>query len=90
MTIEGAVAVEECIAFLQTAAPLPPLALSAGLCAAASAHLEDIGPKGLATHVGSDNSSMQVRLTLDRVNRKILRIYVCIIRRDIPRIHAYT
>ena len=60
MTMEGPAAVEESIRFLQTAPSLPPLALSEGLCRAAADHLEDIGPKGLATHVGSNNSSMQV------------------------------
>lgn len=61
MTAEGPTAVEECIAFMEGASPVPPLDLVGGLSKAAEDHLLDIGAKGLASHVGSDGSSMQVR-----------------------------
>lgn len=60
MTAEGPAAVEECITYLEGADSVPPLDLAPGLCRAAEDHLQDIGSKGLASHVGSDGSSMQV------------------------------
>jgi uncharacterized protein YkwD len=67
MTVEGPAAVEEVIRFLETAPPAPPLALSPELCQAAHDHLNDIAPKGLATHVGSDGVSMQVQADQSRL-----------------------
>jgi len=60
MTAEGAQAVEDCIEYLSAVLPLPPLQLKPELSKAAKDHLDDIGPHGLASHVGSDGSSMQV------------------------------
>src|SRR5450755_82206 len=42
-TREGARAVEEAIAFLRHAAPLPPLGYSEGMASSASRHVEDQG-----------------------------------------------
>ncbi|MCP5102037.1 MAG: CAP domain-containing protein [bacterium] len=64
VTQEGAPAVTEAIEFLKKTTPLPPLAVSRGLSAAAKAHVEDQGPTGLLSHTGSDNSS-----PLDRILR---------------------
>ena len=63
-TTEGIQAVDEAIAFLQTASPLPPLSASRSLTLAARDHANDLGPKGLTGHAGTDGSRF-----IDRINR---------------------
>ncbi len=62
VTQEGVSAVNEAIEFLKSAAPAPLLRVSRGLSAAAKAHAEDQGPKGLVSHVGSDKSTPAQRI----------------------------
>jgi uncharacterized protein YkwD len=61
-TQEGADAYLEAIDYLEKASPVPALSLSSGLCSAAMAHVNDIGPKGLAQHNGTDGSTPSVRM----------------------------
>ncbi|WP_243294008.1 CAP domain-containing protein [Geothrix mesophila] len=63
-TEEGVAALDEAIAFLESARPVGPLRFNEGLARAARLHARDIGPKGSIEHTGSDGS----RLT-DRLNR---------------------
>jgi uncharacterized protein YkwD len=63
-TTEGLSAVDEAIAFLQMASPLPPLSASRPLTLAARDHANDLGPKGLTGHVGTDGSQ-----PIDRIRR---------------------
>lgn len=63
-TEEGRAALDEAIAFLESARPVGPLRFNEGLARAARLHARDIGPKGSIEHTGSDGS----RLT-DRLNR---------------------
>lgn len=60
---EGKKAVQEAIDFLKAAKPIGPLTLSKGLSDAALDHVEDIGPKGLMTHDGTDDSKMEDRMS---------------------------
>jgi uncharacterized protein YkwD len=62
VTEEGVAAVNEAIEFLKSTAPVPLLRASKGLSAAAKAHAEDQGPKGLVSHEGSDNSTPDERM----------------------------
>ena len=63
-TNEGVAAVKECIEFLQSAKPLPPLErLSKGMCAAAADHAADLGKNGTNGHTGTDGSSPFDRLS---------------------------
>ena len=65
VTVEGAAAVEDCIACLKSTAPLPPLErVSPGLSAAAQEHANDLARSGGSGHDGSDGSS-----PFDRMNR---------------------
>jgi uncharacterized protein YkwD len=63
-TEEGLAALDEAIAFLESARPLGPLRFNEGLARAARLHARDIGPKGRIEHVGSDGSRLS-----DRLNR---------------------
>lgn len=63
MTKEGVRAVDEAIAFLKSAKPISPLKLSKGLSLAARDHLNDIGPKGMRGHVGSDGRRVSERMS---------------------------
>jgi uncharacterized protein YkwD len=56
-TQEGLPALDEAIAFLRSARPLPPLTHSPRLARAAADHVRDQGPDGLISHAGSDGSS---------------------------------
>jgi uncharacterized protein YkwD len=47
---------------LKKQAKLPAYTLEDGLTAAASDHANDIGPKGITGHTGSDGSSMTDRI----------------------------
>ena len=61
-TEEGIRAVDEAIRFLNSAAPLPPFKISAGLSRAARDHVKDQGPKGKIGHNGSDGSQAATRV----------------------------
>ena len=63
-TTEGIPVVDEAIAFLQTANPVPALSASRPLTLSARDHAKDLGPKGLTGHAGSDGSR-----PVDRINR---------------------
>lgn len=63
-TEEGVAALDEAIAFLESAPPIGPLRFNAGLALAARRHAEDLGPRGALEHVGSDGSKLS-----DRLNR---------------------
>lgn len=63
MTREGVGAVDEAIAALTQQPPLTALTFSQGLALAARDHAEDIGPKGLTGHAGSDGSNPAARVT---------------------------
>ena len=61
-TEEGVSAVNEAIDVLRSEKPLPSLATSKPLSLAAGDHVADLGPKGLVSHKGSDNSSPSDRV----------------------------
>lgn len=61
-THEGPAVINECIEFLRTQKPLNPYAWDDGLTNAARDHADDIGPKGITGHTGSDGSSMTDRI----------------------------
>ena len=63
-TEEGVAALDEAIAFLESARPLGPLRFNEGLARAARLHARDIGPRGSLEHTGSDGSRLS-----DRLNR---------------------
>jgi uncharacterized protein YkwD len=63
-TQEGIAALDEAIAFLRHAKPLPPVTASQGLARAARDHVRDIGPRGVVSHDGRDGSS-----PFDRMSR---------------------
>lgn len=66
-TEEGVAALDEAIAFLESARPVGPLRFNGGLARAARLHALDIGPKGSIEHAGSDGSRLPDRL--DRLGR---------------------
>ncbi len=59
---EGVAVVDEAIAFLEQAKPLPPLAARRGLSLAAKDHARDTGPKGIVSHTGTDDSTFDIRV----------------------------
>lgn len=61
-TSEGVTAVDEAVAFLRAAKPLPPMAINRGMCMAAKDHANDLALKGVSGHRGSDGSSPNARL----------------------------
>ncbi|KRX09133.1 CAP domain [Pseudocohnilembus persalinus] len=61
-TNEGPSAVQECIQALKNQSPLPALQYDYDIEKAAKDHANDIGPKGLCDHTGSDGSSMSKRM----------------------------
>ena len=61
-TEEGPAAVEEAIAALRKARPLPEFAPSRALSYAAADHARDIGSKGIVAHEGSDGSQPRRRI----------------------------
>ena len=61
-TFEGGKAVKEAIQFLKTQKPVQELNLSAEIQKACKDHVDDIGPKGLTTHEGSDGSNLADRI----------------------------
>ena len=62
MTNEGPGAIKECIQFLRAAKSLPLFQGVDEMARAAQDHADDIGPKNIAGHSGSDGSSMTSRL----------------------------
>jgi uncharacterized protein YkwD len=62
VTKEGVKAVDEAIAFLKQVKAVGPLEYSAGLSRAARDHVEDLGPKGMVGHGGSDGSDPASRV----------------------------
>ena len=62
LTSEGPRAVEEAIEFLKTAKPLPEFEWKDNIARACRDHAQDIGPKGLFSHTGSDGSNLGSRL----------------------------
>ena len=61
-TEEGVAALDEAIAFLESASPVGPLRFNEGLARAARLHARDIGPRGSLEHTGSDGSRPSTRL----------------------------
>jgi len=66
VTKEGQVAVRDAISYLESVAPLPPLAADCmqGLCLGAEDHLLDLGQRGAVGHQGADGS-----ISSDRMSR---------------------
>jgi uncharacterized protein YkwD len=62
VTEEGTSALEEAISALRGTSPLPPYAISKGMCMGALEHVRDQGPKGLMGHKGSDGSLCEERV----------------------------
>lgn len=60
-TVEGAPAVVEAAAILDTLTPMGPLTRSAGLARAAREHVRDQGPTGGMEHRGTDGSTPAIR-----------------------------
>lgn len=61
-TREGASAMRDLIEQLAAMSPAPPLFRSPAIDRAARVHAEDIGPRGMTGHVGSDKSFADQRL----------------------------
>ncbi len=61
-TDEGVKALDEAIAFLESARPIGPLRFNPGLALAARRHAQDLGPRGALEHTGSDGSRLSERL----------------------------
>ncbi len=62
MTREGPAAVKAAITAMEEHKAVPALKRSAGLDRAARDHANDIGPKGLFSHTGSDKSTPFTRM----------------------------
>jgi len=61
-TQEGVAAVDEAIAFLERQPPLPPLARSPLLAAAAGDHVRDQGESGAIGHIGPGGARVDTRM----------------------------
>jgi uncharacterized protein YkwD len=61
-TFEGSQAVKEAIQFLKTQKPVQELKFSYQLQKACKDHVDDIGPKGITTHEGSDGKNLSDRI----------------------------
>jgi uncharacterized protein YkwD len=62
-TRQGQRSLEEAVAFLRKASPLPPLSYSEGMASGALRHVEDQGSKGTFGHQGSDRSNPWDRMS---------------------------
>ncbi len=62
MTSEGVAALDGAVRALRAARAAPTLAPSRGMSRAARAHADDLGPRGLTSHVGSDRADTFTRL----------------------------
>jgi len=62
MTHEGRKAFDEAIAFLKKQKPLKPFELSTGMSLAARDLVADHGPRNMGGHIGSDRSTMDIRM----------------------------
>ena len=62
MTNEGPNAIKECIQFLKSAKPLPEFKWIDELSRASQDHADDIGPKSIVGHSGSNGCSMSDRM----------------------------
>ncbi len=60
--IEGVAALDDAIAFLRAARPLPPLQPSQGMSLGVRDHLKDLGVSGSTGHKGSDGSLIDQRV----------------------------
>ena len=60
--LEGAQALDEAIAFLNAQAAVPPLTLNDKMTQAALLFAQDIGGRGVQSHIGADGSTLPVRL----------------------------
>lgn len=61
-TLEGKEAYLEAISFLQKQSPVPALKWASELAMAAQDHVNDIGPKGIMSSIGSEGSMPQDRI----------------------------
>ena len=61
-TYEGASAVNDAINFLKNQKPVHELTLNKDISQACKDHVDDIGPKGLTTHEGSNGSNIGLRI----------------------------
>ncbi len=61
-TNEGPSAVKECIDYLRNAKPVHELIFNDGMSQACTDHANDIGPKNMVAHSGTDGSSFSKRL----------------------------
>ncbi|MES2766593.1 MAG: CAP domain-containing protein [Bacteroidota bacterium] len=61
-TTEGLKALDEAIRYLESVSPMQALSYSDGLSKAAMDHVNDIGPKGMMSHVGSNGTRVNKRI----------------------------
>ncbi len=61
-TNEGLKGLDEAIRYLEAVSPMSTLVYSAGLSKAAMDHVNDIGPKGMLSHQGSDGTRVNDRI----------------------------
>ena len=61
-TNEGVSALDEAVSLLRKTKPMPPLTMSGCLILAAQQHVNDIGPRGIVGHYGSDGSAPHDRI----------------------------
>jgi len=62
-TIEGADALEDCLQDLLNASPLPTMTVSQALSQACGQHLQDLMANDFCSHIGTDGSTPEERLT---------------------------
>ena len=61
-TYEGSEVIEEAIQYLKSLKPVQELTYSEEISKACRDHINDIGPKGLTNHIGSDGSNITDRI----------------------------
>jgi len=62
-TLEGIKAVDQAIAFLKKANPVPALSASRSLTLSARDHVKDLGPRGMTGHAGTDKTQPSDRIS---------------------------